>query len=80
MLILVACESYPAPSLAEGVGLTGAADHERLLAAIDAIGVRHRTAIGDGLMEAVAALPGRVRPLPDGMLPPLPPGPRPQGS
>ena len=54
-------------------------DHERLLAAIDAIGVRHRTAIGDGLMEAVAALPGRVRPLPDGMLPPLPPGPRPPG-
>jgi Ca-activated chloride channel homolog len=54
-------------------------DHERLLAAIDAIGVRHRTAIGDGLMEAVAALPGRVRPLPDGTLPPLPPGPRPQG-
>ena len=54
-------------------------DYERLLAAIDAIGVRHRTAIGDGLMEAVAALPGRVRPLPDGTLPPLPPVPRPPG-
>jgi Ca-activated chloride channel family protein len=54
-------------------------DHERLQAAIDAIGVRHRTAIGDGLMEAVAALPGRVRPLPDGTLPALPPGPRPPG-
>jgi Ca-activated chloride channel homolog len=54
-------------------------DHERLLAAIDAIGVRHRTAIGDGLMEAVVALPGRVRPLPGGTLTALPPGPRPPG-
>jgi len=54
-------------------------DHEHLQAAIDAISVRHRTAIGDGLMEAVAALPGRVRLLPDGTLPPLPPGPRPPG-
>jgi len=54
-------------------------DHERLQAAIDAIGVRHRTAIGDGLVEAVAALPGRVRPMPDGTLPSLPPGPRPPG-
>jgi Ca-activated chloride channel homolog len=54
-------------------------DHERLQAVIDVISVRHRTAIGDGLMEAVAALPGRVRPLPDGTLPPLPPGPRPPG-
>lgn len=54
-------------------------DHEGLLTAIDAIGVRHRTAIGDGLMEAVAALPGRVRPLPDGTLPALPLGPRPPG-
>jgi len=54
-------------------------DHARLQEVIDAIGVRHRTAIGDGLMEAVAALPGRVRPLPDGTLPPMPPGPRPPG-
>jgi Ca-activated chloride channel family protein len=54
-------------------------DHERLRAAIDAIGVRHRTAIGDGLMAAVAALPGRVPPRADGTLPPLPPGPRPPG-
>ncbi len=54
-------------------------DHTRLQEAIDAIGVRHRTAIGDGLMEAVAALPGRVRALPDGTLPPMPPGPRPPG-
>ncbi len=54
------------------------AEHQRVLEAIDAITVRHRTAIGDGLLEAVAALPERVRPLPDGTLPPmrpdLPPG------
>ena len=54
-------------------------DHEGLQAVIDAISVRHRTAIGDGLMEAAAALPGRVRPMPGGTLPPLPPGPRPPG-
>ena len=47
-------------------------DHERVLEAIDAITVRHRTAIGDGLIEAVAALPERVRPRPDGTLPPMP--------
>ncbi len=52
-------------------------DHQGVLEAIDALHVRHRTAIGDGLMEAVAALPGRVRPLPDGSLAPAPPGPRP---
>ncbi len=54
-------------------------DHAQVLAAIDALSVRHRTAIGDGLMEAVAALPGRVRPLLDGSLPPMPPGPLPPG-
>jgi Ca-activated chloride channel homolog len=52
------------------------ADHRRVLDAIDAISVRHWTAIGDGLVEALAALPGRIRPLPDGTVPPLPPGPR----
>lgn len=54
-------------------------DHERLFQAIDALSVRHRTAIGDGLMEAVAALPGRIRPLPDGSLPSMPPGSLPPG-
>jgi Ca-activated chloride channel family protein len=54
-------------------------DHEGVQAVIDTISVRHRTAIGDGLMEAVAALPGRVRPMPGGTLPPLPAGPRPPG-
>jgi Ca-activated chloride channel family protein len=38
-----------------------------------------RTAIGEGLLEAVAALPGRVRPNPDGSLPLVPPGIRPPG-
>ena len=55
------------------------ADHDRVLEAIDAITVRHRTAIGDGLIEAVAALPGRVRPTPEGALPPMHPDPPPPG-
>src|SRR3989442_12996662 len=38
-----------------------------------------RTAIGVGLMEAVAALPGRVRPNADGTLPALPATPLPPG-
>jgi Ca-activated chloride channel homolog len=54
-------------------------DHERVVEAIDAITVRHRTAIGDGLIEAVAALPGRVRPRREGTLPPMPPHPPPPG-
>ncbi|HYM90797.1 MAG TPA: VWA domain-containing protein [bacterium] len=54
-------------------------DHQRVAQVIDAIGVRHRTAIGDGLVEAVAALPGRVRPLPDGSLPSPSQGSRPPG-
>jgi Ca-activated chloride channel family protein len=54
-------------------------DHQRVQEAIEGITVRHRTAIGDGLMEAVAALPGRVRPLPDGTIPPRQPGPRSPG-
>ncbi len=51
-------------------------DRQRVLDSIDSISTRRRTAIGEGLVEAVAALPGRVRPLPDGTLPPLPPGAR----
>jgi Ca-activated chloride channel family protein len=43
-----------------------------MLEAIDGITVRHRTAIGDGLIEAVAALPGRTRP-PEGQEPPASP-------
>jgi len=54
-------------------------DHARIEALIDGVGTARRTAIGDGLLEAVAALPGRVRPDPNGTVPapptlPLPPG------
>jgi Ca-activated chloride channel family protein len=55
-------------------------DHQRIVDSIDSISTRHRTAIGEGLVEAVAALPGRVRPLPDGTLPQLSPGSRPPGA
>lgn len=54
-------------------------DRERLVEAINGLGQIRRTAIGEGLLEAVAALPGRVRPNPDATMPPLPPGPRPPG-
>ncbi|MCS7235278.1 MAG: VWA domain-containing protein [Armatimonadota bacterium] len=36
-------------------------DHGRVLRALDDLTFRPRTAIGEGLLEAVAALPGRVR-------------------
>lgn len=39
-------------------------DRGRLIALIDGLGTGRRTAIGEGLLEAVAALPGRSRPLP----------------
>lgn len=53
-------------------------DHARLAALIDGVSTARRTAIGEGLMEGVAALPGRHRaapdwtpaPAPDGRLPP----------
>lgn len=54
-------------------------DHQRVEQTIDGITIRHRTAIGEGLAEAVAALPGRVRPHPTKELPPAAPGPRPPG-
>ncbi len=54
-------------------------DHEQVLDALEGFRFIRRTAIGEGLLEAVAALPGRVRPLPDGTLPPIPPGPKPPG-
>jgi len=52
-------------------------DHQRVTEAIDGLGFVRRTAIGEGLLEAVAGLPGRVRPAPDGTIPAQPPGPRP---
>ncbi len=54
-------------------------DHRRVLDAIDGLGFVRRTAIGEGLLEAVAALPERARPGLDGSLPPIPAGPRPTG-
>lgn len=54
-------------------------DLGRVLEAIEGITVRHRTAIGSGLIEAVTALPGRTRP-PDSRLPPVSPmTPQPPG-
>ncbi len=38
------------------------ADRQRVLEAIDLLNVEAATAIGDGLLEAIWALPGRVRP------------------
>ncbi len=54
-------------------------DRTRLLDAIDRLGFLPRTAIGEGLLEAVVALPGRSRPGPDGSLPRRPPGGWPPG-
>jgi Ca-activated chloride channel family protein len=54
-------------------------DHEEIAARMESFSFIRRTAIGDGLLEAVAALPGRVRPNTDGTLPPLPQGARAPG-
>lgn len=53
-------------------------DRERLVQAIDGLSFIRRTAIGEGLLEALVALPGRSRPSFDGSLPPAA-GPRPPG-
>lgn len=53
-------------------------DRQRLREGIDGLGFVRRTAIGDGLLEAVVALPERYRLGPDGTLP-APAGPRPPG-
>jgi Ca-activated chloride channel family protein len=54
-------------------------DRQRIMEEIDRLTFARRTAIGEGLLEAVVALPERVRPGPDGALPALPPGKRPPG-
>lgn len=57
-------------------------EHQRVKDAIAGLGYARRTAIGEGLLEAVVALRGRVRPGTDGALPPAPtapPGPKPPG-
>lgn len=48
------------------------ADHARVIDAIDTLTTEFATAIGDGLLEAVWALPGRQRPS-SPFAPPLPP-------
>jgi len=53
-------------------------DRPRILEAVDGLGFVRRTAIGEGLLEAVVALPERSRPGLDGTLP-APSGPRPPG-
>src|SRR3989337_2585206 len=53
-------------------------DRPRILEAIDGLGFVRRTAIGEGLLEAVVALPERSRPGLDGTLP-APSGRRPPG-
>src|SRR3989304_4722532 len=53
-------------------------DRPRILEAVDGLGFVRRTAIGEGLLEAVVALPERSRPGLDGTLPP-PSGPPPPG-
>ncbi len=54
-------------------------DHQRVVEELDALQFIRRTAIGEGLLEAVVALPGRVKPGPDGVLPSPPSGSRPPG-
>ena len=52
------------------------ADRQRVLEAIDLLSTEFATAIGDGLLEAVWALPGRQRPTPGApAMPPQPPVP-----
>ncbi len=55
-------------------------DHNRVLEAIDLLNTEFATAIGDGLLEAVWALPGRERPLGSGMPAPVPKPPVPPGT
>jgi Ca-activated chloride channel family protein len=54
-------------------------DRQRVIDGIDSFYFVRRTAIGEGLLESVAALPGRARPAPDGSLPPRPAGGWPPG-
>lgn len=54
-------------------------DREELVESIDRLEFLPRTAIGEGLLEAVAALPGRGRPDRTGSVPRRPPGGWPPG-
>jgi Ca-activated chloride channel family protein len=50
-------------------------DHAKVMDAIELLQTEFATAIGDGLLEAVWNLPGRVRPLTPGGTPPPPTAP-----
>jgi Ca-activated chloride channel family protein len=54
-------------------------EKSKILDAIDLLSTEFATAIGDGLMEAIWNLPGRVRPLTPGGTPPPVSGPLPPG-
>ncbi|HEY3247785.1 MAG TPA: VWA domain-containing protein [bacterium] len=54
-------------------------EHSRIVDLIDGVSTARRTAIGEGLIEAVAALPERIRPTPGSPIPSKPPGVRPPG-
>jgi Ca-activated chloride channel family protein len=54
-------------------------DHERVVQAIESLQAEFATAIGDGLLEAVWALPGRTRPTSPTAAPPAPQGKLPPG-
>ncbi|MDR7544302.1 MAG: VWA domain-containing protein [Armatimonadota bacterium] len=54
-------------------------DHNAIAERLEGLSFIRRTAIGEGLLEAVSALPGRVRPRPDGTLPVVPHADRPPG-
>ncbi len=54
-------------------------DRARIHDAIDRLTPEYATAIGEGLLEAIWALPGRVRPLAGGAAPPAPAGKLPAG-
>lgn len=54
-------------------------DRKRVVDAIDTFYFVRRTAIGEGLLEAMAALPGRAKPQPDGTVPQKPSGGWPPG-
>jgi Ca-activated chloride channel family protein len=55
-------------------------DHERVIRAIEGLVAEFATAIGDGLLEAVYALPGRTRPRELSEPPPPPQGKLPPGT
>ncbi|HEV2360014.1 MAG TPA: VWA domain-containing protein [bacterium] len=54
-------------------------DHDRVIQAINGLNLEFATAIGDGLLEAVYALPGRQRPAGE-VLPGVPPPPPPDAD